>query len=66
MVASLHNLPAARVAREEQVRWKTGSKEGWSKNKDSSKGASSKINEVVHNNENNIDEVLQKVEAIET
>ena len=29
MVASLHNLPAAKVARQEkEVRWKTGDKEG--------------------------------------
>ena len=68
MVATFHNLPAARVAREEkeEVRWKSGSKETWLKYKEESKEASRKIAETIDDKEKDIDEVLEKVEAIET
>ena len=67
MVATFQNLPSAKVAREEQeVRWKTGNKESWTKYKEESKKASKKITETVENKKNDINEVLNKVEAIET
>ena len=66
MVATF-NLPAARVAKEEQeVRWRTGSKEGWEKYKQLSKDASKKIDKAVEDKTNDIDMVLKKVESIET
>ena len=67
MVASLVNLPAARVARQEkEVRWKTGDKEGWKRYMENSKQASEHIKRVVENKDNNIEEVIKKVEVIET
>ena len=66
MVAIFHNLPAAGVAREEQeVRWRTGSKDGWIKYKEASKEIGEKIKDVVKMNETEIYKVLSKGEALE-
>ena len=67
MIATFHNLPAARLAREEkqEVRWKTGTKESWKDYKVISKETGRKINEIVKREDKEIDEVLKKVEALE-
>ena len=66
MVACLQNLPAARVARKEQeVRWKTGDKEGWARYKEKSKNAGQKIKDIVENKDTEIDAAIEKIEAIE-
>ena len=67
MVASLHNLPAAKVARQEkEVRWNTGDKEGWERYKENSKKTSELIKKVVENKDKNIEKVMKTVEGIET
>ena len=67
MVATFDNLPAARMAREEQeVRWKTGNKQSWAQYKEESKETSKKIDEAVKNKNEDIDKVLKRVEAAET
>ena len=67
IVTTFHNLPAARVAREEQeVRWNIAQKQDWIKYKEESKEVSTKVKKVAEQKEINIDEVLKKVESIET
>ena len=68
MLATFEKLPVAREARQEEqvTRWKTGKKESWIRYKEASKKASRKIDKIVEETDLSIDEVVKKVEAIET
>ena len=68
MLATFQDLPVARAARQEEqvTRWKTGKKESWTQYLEASKDASKKIDKVVEETDKDINEVVKKIESIET
>ena len=48
------------------TRWKTGKKESWTQYLEASKEASKKIDKVVEEKDKDINEVVKKIESIET
>ena len=69
MIGTFENLQAAKEGRQEQepeVRWNIPQKEDWEKYKEVSEAASKDIEKVFEDKNTDIEEVMTKIDAIQT